>query len=158
MADTKAMTAPTMDRRRLLTSAGAAALVGSAGVIGTASPAAAHGRHGHHGHATREALPAPTPIPGGTEVGLPPPLDFIHFFLPGPTDATTPILGLPGEGLDVEPSTITDFRGRTAFAVLSGRARGDDGQTYDVEFDVRVMEGIYVAEDGSRHRGAFGFF
>lgn len=82
----------------------------------------------------------------------------MDFFLPGPTDATTPFLDLPGEGLDVEPSTITDFRGRTAFAVVSGQAHGNDGTRYNVEFDVRVMEGRYVADDGSRRDGAFAFF
>lgn len=147
-----------VNRRQVLAGTGAAALAGSAGVIGTAGPALAGSRRGKEGRTRPAALPAPSPIPGGTEVGLPSPLDFIHFFLPGPTDAKTPILGLPGEGLDVEPSTITNFRGRSAFAVLSGQARGSDGAPYDVEFDVRVLEGRYVAEDGSRHHAAFGFF
>lgn len=158
MAEPTATAFPTLSRRRLLTGAGAAAVAGALG----ASPAEAHGRSGHHhkgGDARpRRILPLPKPIPGGTAVGLPAPLDFVHIFLPGPTDATTPFLGLPGEGLDVEPSTITDFRGRTAFAVLSGRARGNDGKNYNVEFDVRVIEGRYVAADGSRNYGAFGFF
>lgn len=39
-----------------------------------------------------------------------------------------------------------------------GKPRAADGKTYNVEFDLRVMEGKYVAEDGSHHRGAFGFF
>ncbi len=84
----------------------------------------------------------------------------IHFFLPGPEDAVTPIIGLHGMGLDVEPSTLTDFKGFTAFAVLAGRqaAEGSDGKTYDVEFDLRVMEGEYIAADGSHQRGAFAFF
>ncbi len=50
------------------------------------------------------------------------------------------------------------FQGFTAFAVLSGQATGSDGKTYNVEFDVRVMEGEYIAEDGSHQRGTFGFF
>jgi hypothetical protein len=60
-------------------------------------------------------------------------------------------------GLDVEPSTLTDFRGFTAFAVLAGEAKASDGRTYACEFDVRVMEGDYIATDGSRQSGAFAF-
>ena len=33
-----------------------------------------------------------------------------------------------------------------------------DGKIYNVEFDVRVMEGEYIAEDGSAQHGVFGFF
>ena len=100
-------------------------------------------------------LPAPAPIPGGLDI---PPLGFIHFFLPGPEGATTPFFKLPASGLDVEPSTITDFKGFTAFAVFSGEAVGSDGNPYNVEFDVRVMQGDYMAEDGSQKWGTFGFF
>jgi hypothetical protein len=61
-------------------------------------------------------------------------------------------------GLDVEPSTMTNFKGFTAFTVLGGQAEGSDGKTYNVESDLRVMEGEYVAEDGSRQQGTFAFF
>ena len=140
-----------IDRRHFL-AAGAAAAAGSMGGLGIARPASAK-------TGLQRALAVPSPIPGGVE-GIPghPVLDFIHWFLPGPTDATTPFNGLPGFGLDVEPSLIIDYKGVTAFAVLSGRARGSDGNPYNVEFDVRVMEGEYVAADGSHQRGAFGFF
>jgi hypothetical protein len=83
---------------------------------------------------------------------------FIHGFVPGPEGSSTPFAEIPGMGLDVEPSTFTNFQGFTAFAVLSGQATGSDGKTYNVEFDVRVMEGEYIAEDGSHQRGTFGFF
>ena len=43
-------------------------------------------------------------------------------------------------------------------AVLAGQAEGSEGKTSNVEFDVRVMEGEYIADDGSRQRGAFEFF
>lgn len=101
------------------------------------------------------AQPAPSPIPGGGDA---PPVGFIHWFLPGPEDAVTPFFGLPGGGLDVEPSLITDYKGFTAFAVLAGQAKGSDGMTYNVEFDLRIMKGRYRAADGSRHHGTFGFF
>lgn len=53
---------------------------------------------------------------------------------------------------------MTDYRGFTAYSVMAGEALGSDGATYDVEFDVRVMDGAYVAEDGSRNHGTFAFF
>ena len=102
------------------------------------------------------AKPLPKPISGGFDSGDPN-VGFVHLFLPGPTDAVTPVLGLQGEGLDVEPSTITDFEGFTAFAVLAGEARANDGNTYPVELDVRVMEGKYIAENGKTANGAFAF-
>jgi hypothetical protein len=73
---------------------------------------------------------------------------FIHWFLPGPQ----------GMGLDVEPSLITNYTGFTAFTLLDGQAQGSDGETYDVHSDLRVMQGEYVAEDGSRQQGTFAFF
>jgi hypothetical protein len=135
-------------RRRLLVGTGAAAaVVGSVGAVSRVKPASAT--------ELRRAKPAPLPIPGGFDAG--PPVGFVHAFLPGPVGSFTPFFRLPGSGLDVEPSTLTNFKGFTAFAVLSGQAEGSDGKTYNVEFDLRVMEGEYIAEDGSHHRGAFAF-
>ena len=122
-----------------------AAARGSRGPVALAQPASAT--------ALQQALPAPLPIPGGQDA---PPVGFIHWFLPGPEDRITPFNKLPGGGLDVEPSTITDFMGFTAYAVIAGQAEGSDGKTYNVECDTRVMEGEYVAEDGSLQRGTFG--
>jgi hypothetical protein len=136
-------------RRRLLVGTGAAAaVVGAVGTVGRVKPAAAT--------ELRRAKPAPSPIPGGFDAG--PPVGFLHVFLPGPEDRVTPFSKFPSEGLDVEPNTITNFKGFTVFAVLAGQAEGSDGKTYNFETDLRVMEGEYMAEDGSRHRGAFGFF
>jgi hypothetical protein len=144
------------DRRNfLLRTAGA---LGAAGLVGLfpqrqGSEAAAAGASGtvdqaHPASATalRRALPAPLPIPGGEDVG--PPVGVIHVFTPGPQ----------GLGLDVEPSLITNFKGFTAFTIVEGQAEGSDGKTYDVRSDLRVMQGEYVAEDGSRHQGTFAFF
>lgn len=131
-------------RRLLLVGTGAAAaIVGAVGAVGQVKPASAT--------ELRRAKPAPLPIPGGVEAGP-------HIFLPGPEDARTPFFGSPGQGLDVEPSTMTNFKGFTVFAVLAGQAEGSDGKTYDVEFDLRVMEGEYIAEDGSHQQGTFAFF
>jgi len=137
-------------RRRLLVGTGAAAaaaaVVGAVGTIGVARPASAT--------ALRQAKPVPSPIPGGIDA---PPVGFIHWFLPGPEGAVTPFAKIPGFGLDVEPSTITHFKGFTAFAILSGQAEDSDGTVYNVEYDVRVMQGEYIAA-GSRQQGVFGFF
>ncbi len=61
------------------------------------------------------------------------------------------------EGLDVDPSAITDFRGKTAIAYHVGSAVGDDGTKYDLETDIRAYEGKYVDAGGSTHRGTFAF-
>lgn len=139
-------------RRRLLRETGAAAaaatVIGAVGTVGLASPASAM--------ALQRAKPAPSPIPGGFESGGP--LGLVHIFLPGPEGSFTPFFQLPGGGLDVEPSTMTNFKGFTAFAVLAGQAEGSDGKTYNVEFDLRAMEGEYIAADGSHQRGTFAFF
>jgi hypothetical protein len=67
---------------------------------------------------------------------------------------TLPLTGITLQGFDVEPGTITDFRGSSAVAYHVGTATGSDGKTYNLETDVRIMEGEYVV-DGSVHRGAF---
>ena len=108
---------------------------------------------GHaHGHGPPRVSPAPKPIPGGIQI---PDGPLIHTFLPGPEDVTLPFTGLTLEGLEVEPSVITDYRGFTALAYHVGTATGSDGRRYDLETDVRAMEGTYVAEDGSRRRALF---
>jgi hypothetical protein len=96
-------------------------------------------------------LPLPKPIPGGLDL---PPL--IHTFIPGPETITLPFTLITLQGLHVEPSNITDFRGVTALAYHVGTVTGSDGRTYNLETDVRVFAGEYVAEDGSRHEGTFG--
>jgi hypothetical protein len=98
-------------------------------------------------------LPAPKPILGGTEF---PPFPLIHELFPGPETITLPFTLLTLQGLNVEPSTITDFRGVTALAYHVGTVTGSDGLTYNLETDVRVFEGAYIGEDGSRHEGTFG--
>jgi len=104
-------------------------------------------------------LPAPKPIPGGLNLGLvaglAPPYDFIHVFPPGPENITLPFTGGMLQGLNVEPSTLTDFHGATAVAYHVGEAKGSDGHTYNLETDMRVMEGKYVAVDGTTRHGSF---
>lgn len=133
-----------------LGAAGTATAVAAGGLL-TASQADASSR-------ALTALPIPKPIGSAVPSNLPPPLPpEIHFALPGPLGATTPVIGLQAMGLDIDPSTIGDFDGFTAFAVLAGEARASDGELYPCEFDVRVMKGAYIAEDGSRQRAEFAF-
>lgn len=152
------METPThIGRRALIAGGGAVALTAALPASKAGADFGKHGHH-HHGHAC-DLIPkgaAPKPIPGGIDsedenVG------FIHWWLPGPTDATTPILGIPGFGLDVDPSTITDFEGVSALAVVAGTVRDGDGNPYDCEFDVRAMKGRYVGVDGVERKGAFAF-
>ncbi len=95
-------------------------------------------------------LPAPKPIPGGDVI---PPL--IHVFEPGPANKTLPYTGAVMEGLEVEPITITDFKGVIAQAYHVGTAKGRDGQPYNLETDIRAMQGQYIAADGSQHSATF---
>ena len=97
-------------------------------------------------------LPAPKPIPGGTEF---PPFPLIHELFPGPETITLPFTLVTLQGLNVEPSTITDFHGVTVLAYHVGTATGNDGTKYNLETDIRVMKGEYIAENGERREGTF---
>ena len=125
--------------------AGALATVTPA-IPGLASPARADG--------ARRARPAPEPIPGGIQI---PDGPLLHVFPPGPSNVTLPHSGLTLQGLDVEPNVITDYQGFTAVAYHAGTATGSDGERYFLETDMRAMKGTYVAADGTRRRGVFGF-
>ena len=137
-----------VDRRTLLRygAATAAAVAVTPTLPALAEPASAR--------ATPDVLPAPKPIPGGLTL---PDGSRIHVFPPGPTGVTLPFSGVQLQGLDVEPSVITDYSGFTALAFHVGTATDGDGKAYNLETDIRVMDGRYVAADGSRRRGVFGF-
>jgi hypothetical protein len=126
---------PTITRRSLFRYGAA---TGAAAGAAAAMPAA----HAH-GHGPPRVSPAPKPIPGGIPIPGGP---LIHTFFPGPEDVTLPFTGLTLQGLDVEPSVISDYRGFTALAYHAGTATGSDGRRYDLETDIRAMEGAYVAE------------
>jgi hypothetical protein len=66
-----------------------------------------------------------------------------------------PFTKVPLEGLNVEPSTITNFDGATALAFVVGKATGNHGKTYNLETDFRIMEGRYVSVEGTRRQGTF---
>jgi hypothetical protein len=135
-------TSATFNRRTIMkygAATGALAAVGA-----PALPAYANGSAG--------VLPAPSPIPGGIQIPGGP---LIHVHAPGPTSVTLPFSHLTLEGLDVEPGVITDRSGFIAVAFHAGTATGNDGKRYNLETDLRVMDGRYVAADGSRRRGLF---
>jgi hypothetical protein len=127
------------------------AFTGAAATVGPMLPAQASEAHAH---GLPRVLPAPKPIPGGNQIPGGP---LIHVFAPGPPDITLPFTGLTLQGLDVEPSVITDYKGVTALAFHAGTATGSDGNQYNLETDMRAMEGSYVAENGTRQRGLFAF-
>ena len=124
---------------------------GAAATIGPTLPGLTTTAHAH-GHGLPRVLPAPKPIPGGIQIPGGP---LIHVFVPGPEDVTLPVSGLQLQGLDVEPSVITDYKGDTALAFHAGTAKDSDGKQYNLETDIRAMEGTYIATDGSRQRGLF---
>lgn len=88
------------------------------------------------------------PIPGGFVPFPGAPL--IHVFAPGPVD-----IGFMGE--DVEPNTISDFKGVAALAYPLGTATDADGNTFVMFNDMRVFSGTYVSMDGSVLHGTFAF-
>src|SRR5256885_16385767 len=85
----------------------------------------------------------PTPIPGGNYfLGSPGPL--FHVFVPGP-DPTS---------VDLEPSTITDFDGFVALAIISGlvtettTTTGAQRTLTSNTADTRFMHAVFLAAYG----------
>lgn len=143
-----------LSRRGFIRNAGLAATAGlAAGTVGVAGTAAAHPQDDDHGLTRIPVKGMPKPIVAGVDA---PPVGFIHWLLPGPEGSMTPILQIPGFGLDVDPSLITDFKGVQAYAVVSGEVDSTDGKQ-TIEFDVRAMKGTYVDVNGDRQQGAFAF-
>ena len=111
-----------------------------------------HGRHTHVFVPVRSSPNgdppsiAPVPIPGGDVV---PPLGgMIHFFFPGPTS-------IGNDGIDIEPSSLTNFKGFTGVAMLAGTATDANGKSFTLMSDIRVFQGEYVSADGKHHHGTF---
>ena len=88
----------------------------------------------------------PKPIPGGVSpFGI-----FIHHFPAQPT--ATPLASLS------EPSQITDFKGFVGLNRIRGAGRGSGfADTLAFQADMGFMKGVFIAEDGKRHEGVFGF-
>lgn len=137
-----------LDRRRFI--------LGTAGAAAGGSVATALGWPRVAGAALSETgddgrlLPLPEPIASVIDPGLP-----IHIQIPGPTDVTLLYSQTTLFGLNLERTTVGNFKGGTAFGYLLGTASGSDGQEYGLELDIRVSEGQYRAANGSVNRGLF---
>jgi hypothetical protein len=142
-------TEATFGRRRFVAGAIGAATAG--GVAGSLAWPHASPARTDRGDAP---LPEPKPIPGGIQI---PDGPLLHVFVPGPETVTLPFTGLTLQGLNTEPSTITDFRGFTALAYVVGTATDNEGRAYNLEADIRAYQGAYIAANGSRRFGHFGF-
>jgi hypothetical protein len=85
---------------------------------------------------------APTPIPGGNEIGGI--LFHVTFF-----------------GVGVMPAVINNFNGFVGVAQVQGTGTNTnaDGSTEPLLFDtdMRFMKGEYVGVDSKVHKGTFGF-
>jgi hypothetical protein len=62
---------------------------------------------------------------------------------------------LPRVGHSV--STVDNFTGLVAVALIQGTGRDGAGNTIDFELDVRAMQGNYIDRNGNSQRGSFSF-
>jgi hypothetical protein len=150
---TQAQDASTLNRRRFMQTAAAAAAAGATGSLALPARSTASGGDHDHGHHASMVVP-PEPIPGGIDIGGG---NVIHVWVPGDPAVTLPFTGGTLMGFDVEPATLTDFRGFSAVAFHAGSATGGDGATYDLETDIRAYRGAYVDGAGTRRFGTFAF-
>jgi hypothetical protein len=92
------------------------------------------------------ATPLPTQLPLGLAAN---PLlgPDVYANVPGPADAAPPFGN--------EPNTITNFNGFYGGARVQGTGTGSDGHTYLWDADLRVMQGLYRALDGSLQNRTF---
>jgi len=121
-----------LSRRNFLTAAG---LAGGAVVTSSIwTPLVAE--------AAPPASPSPVPIPYGTTLGG----QLFHFQFPV---------------ANTDVSSIFNFKGVVGVADIEGPGAGvHDGKPLDgAHFgsDNRFMKGVYIGEDGERHRGTFAF-
>jgi hypothetical protein len=137
----------TVTRRAVVQGAASAA-------VGFATAAAAPSQAFGHADPRQAATVPPEPIPGGIAISD---TEVIHVWSPGTPDLTLPFTGSTPGGLDVEPTTMRDFKGFSAVAYHVGRVTGDDGTPYDLETDMRAFQGAYVDGTGTRRFGTFAF-
>jgi hypothetical protein len=130
-----------MTRRKFL---GSAALAGGAALTAGMWPSLVMAESEEH------ATVFPRPIPGGVlAFGTIP----IHHFPP------IPVLG---PGPINEPSAMTDFKGIVGVTRVLGSGVGTDTITgvqtrLNYQVDNGFNTGLYIGEDGKRHRGTFAF-
>jgi hypothetical protein len=139
--------ASTISRRRFVQTAATAATG-----LTLARPAGALAwNHEHDSRAVvpPKPIPAVVTLPNGMQIHVGPPA--------GDPTVTLPFTHTTLRGFDVDPSTITDFRGFSALAFHAGSATGSDGATYNLETHMTVLQGSYIASDGTRRFGTFSF-
>jgi hypothetical protein len=141
--------ASTISRRRFVQVAATAAAGVTGATLARPAPSAAACAGQEH-----QVIAAPKPIPGGVVL---PDGTQIHVWPAGDPTVTLPFTGGTLRGFDVDPSTITDFRGFSAIAYHVGSAIGSDGATYNLETHMTALQGTYVAADGTRRFGTFSF-
>jgi hypothetical protein len=54
-------------------------------------------------------------------------------------------------------STVDNFAGIVAVVVVQGTGKDDKGNTIEFECDIRAMQGVFLARDGTRQRGTLSF-
>jgi hypothetical protein len=151
-----------VSRRSLLSGVG---LAGGGLVLGSAFPPAASADEDTHEESciSKELCSAADPIPHVNEAVFAGFGVKAHFFFAGPVDgtviATDPTGAHPG-GRD--PSVIYDFKGFIGEADLNLSGTGTDlntgmKQKYGFHADCRFMSGVYLGNDGEKHRGNFVF-
>jgi hypothetical protein len=145
----RSISGASITRRRFVQTATAAAT----GVTGATLVRPARAAAWDHEPA-RQAVVPPNPIPGGV---TPPNHAQIHLWPAGDPAVTLPFSHGTLKGFDVDPSTITDFRGFSALAYHAGTATGSDGSTYNLESHMTVLRGRYIASDGTLRFGTFSF-
>ena len=116
---------------------------------------------GHSAESLRAAQAAhddqPQPVPSPIKAILPIPVTDFHIQAPGPPTLKLPFSGAIPQGLNFDPSAITDFKGFSALAYPAGAARGSDGITYNLEGDMRFFTGKYKPAIGQVREGTFCF-
>jgi hypothetical protein len=68
-----------------------------------------------------------------------------------PRSFTQDIYAGVGRGI----STVDNFTGVVAIALIQGTGKDDKGNILEFECDVRVMQGIFVGRDTLTYRGTF---
>lgn len=128
----------TLRRSFLLSAARMAGL----GLTGFCIPGRAEGGNDEDGKGQNVL---PKPIAGGVSpLGI-----FIHHFPVIPT--ATPLQNL------TEPSQITDFKGVVGLNRIRGGGAGLGLPTLAFQADLGFMKGVFIGQDGGRHKGAFAF-
>lgn len=151
-----------VSRRSLLSGVG---LAGGGLVLGSAFSTTAFADQDVHEELcnSKELCAAPDPIPHVNEAVFAGFGVKAHFFFAGPVDgtviATDPTGAHPG-GRD--PSMIYDFKGFIGEADLNFTGTGTDlntgmKQKYDFHTDSRFMSGVFLGNDGVKHKGNLAF-